>query len=565
MSNHLRNETSPYLQTHSTQPVLWYPWGEEALTLATTQNKSIFLSIGHGSSSWCDIMSKESFQNESIAELLNERFIAIKVDKEEHPEVAKYYKKVYSLMNRSVGAYPLSIFMTENLEPFYAGSYISTQAQQEQLGFEELLRVISKKYITDYDTLVKKGDEVLQYINPKEQKIEATRLHIDILNTITSHTDNLIDKQEGGFGDAPKFPNSSTLELLLDTYQLKKEPSLLNATLNSLDAMANKSLYDEKNGGFYNYSKDAKWLTPYKVKTTYDNALLIQLYLRAYQLSNNIFYKEIAFKTLDFMLNTMGESKLFFSKIDETKSETTMDKTVITSWNAMMVSTLFKASSVDEKYQKIAIDAIETLLEKTYINHKLYRNTSLKTEAFLEDYAYLGEALIEAYQATLDESYLIMATQFSNTIIEQFYEHGKWKFSNGAVKIEEDTYDSDYPSSLSTAISLLMSISSLVDGNYKKFVFKTLELNSYNLMRQPLSSPKLTSMLLRYLKDDIIIKSNENLLKKHITKRSSMQYPYVLFKTTLDENILLCNSSSCFAQTSNFDTLKTLIESHLKL
>lgn len=560
MFNRLENESSPYLEQHAQNPINWYPWGEEAQSKAKAENKSIFLSIGYSSSNWCHVMEKESFQNQKIAELLNERFIAIKVDKEERPDIAKYYQKVYKLMNRSNAAFPLSIFMTENLQPFYADSYISLEAQEEKLGFEELLRVVSKKYITDHKTLVKKGDEVLQYINPKDKKIEATKLDINILNTITIHTDNLLDKKEGGFGTSTKFPNVSTLELLFDSYQLTKDASILNATLFSLDNMHQKNLYDQKNGGFYNYSKDEKWSEPHKVKTTYDNALLIQLYLRAYQLTQNNDYKNTALSTVDFMLEQMRNERLFYAKIDETKEDITTDKTIITSWNAMMISGLFRASVVDKKYKTLAIESLETLLNKVYINRILYHNTEATTEGFLEDYAYLGETFIEAYQATLDESYLVMATDFANKLIEKFYDYGQWNFSNGTFRIGADTYDSDYPSSASTAISLLMSISSLVDSNYKKFVFKTLEINSYNLMRQPLSSPKLTHMLLRYLKDDIIIKSNEILLEKHIGDKSSLEYPFVLFKTTLDDNILLCNSHSCFATEDRFEKLKPLIE-----
>ena len=562
MFNHLKDESVPSLQ-QTQNPINWYPWGKEALNKAKAENKSIFLSIGYNSCHWCHVMEKESFQNEKIAELLNERFIAIKVDKEERPDIAKYYQKVYKLMNRSATAFPLSIFMTENLQPFYADSYISPEGEKEKLGFEELLRVISKKYITDYETLIKKGDEVLQYINPKEKKIEATKLNINILNTITIHTDNLLDKREGGFGSSTKFPNVSTLELLFDGYQLTQDKSLLDGTLYTLDKMYQKDLFDQKNGGFYNYSKDKKWSEAYKVKTTYDNALLIQLYLRSYQLNQNDEYKKIAISTVDFMLEQMSDKQLFYSKIDETKDIIATDKTVITSWNAMMISALFRASVFDKKYLNCAIESLETLLNKVYINHTLYHNIEATIEGFLEDYAYLGETLIEAYQATLDESYLVMATDFANKVIEKFYDYGQWNFSTGSFKIEEDIYDSDYPSSVSTAVSLLMSISSLVDINYKKFVFKTLEINSYNLMRQPLSSPKLTQVMLRYLKDDIIIKSNEDLLKKHIGDKSSLGYPFILFKTTLDDNVLLCNSHSCFATEDRFENLKPLIERHV--
>ena len=563
MLNHLKLENSSYLQGYKNSYINWYPWGEKAFKKAKDENKSIFLSIGDSYSHWSTLMDEESFSKEHIAELLNERFISIKVDAQEHPEVVKHYKKVHKIMNRSIAGFPLSIFMTENLEPFYAGSYIAPEAQKELLGFEALLRVVSNKYITDHNTLVEKGREVLENINPKEKKIEATRLHLDILKTITTHADTLIDKKNGGFGTAPKFANSPTLELLLDTYELTKNRTLLNTITNSLDAISKGNLYDHKEGGFYSYTTDEKWEKPYLLKTTYDNALIIKLYLRAYQITGNEKYKNIAFESIDFMIKKMSESKLFFAKIYENID---IDKAIITSWNSIMISTLFMASTINSRYKQIAIESLEALFEKLYNNSTLYHITQLdskpKIEAFLEDYTYLGDSLILAYQSTLDESYLIRATKFSNLIIEKFYKYGKWNFSNGQLTIEEEIFDTPYPSSVSVAGSLLMSISSLVDTNYKKFVFKTLELNSYNLMRQPLSSPKLTQLLLRYLKDDIIIKSNEISLKKLLKERASMEYPYILFKTTLDKDIIICNSSTSLAKTTEPNEVKRLIESH---
>lgn len=567
MSNNLINESSPYLQHHANNPINWYPWGEEALAKAKAENKSIFLSIGYSASHWCHLMEKESFQDEKIAELLNERFIAIKVDKEERPDIDKYYQEVYQLINRRAGGSPISIFMTENLEPFYAATYISPQARREEFGFEELLRTVSKKYITEHETLVEKGSEILKNINPKNKTIEATKLNLNIMQTITLHVDHLLDKKEGGFGTVPKFPHASTIDLLFDLYAVKKDEEILHAILLSLDGMSKGDIYDHVNGGFYRYSTDDKWLVPYRVKTTYDNALLSQLYLRAYQTTNSQNHKEIAFNTIDFMLQKMSEEGLFFANRDETENETTIDRTIITSWNAMMISALFKASMIDEQYQEIAVKALASLLETLYTHGTLYHSNVLgsqpKVKAFLEDYAYLGETLVNAYQATLDEGYLIMATKFANSAIEQFYDHGEWRFSNGEFKVHDNIFDSAYPSSISTLLSLLMSISSLVDLNYKKFVFKTLEMNSYSLMRQPLSSPKLTQMVLRYLKDDIIIKSNESLLKKFINKKALLGYPYLLFKSTLDENFILCNSHSCLATESRFENLQPIIESHL--
>jgi len=169
------------------------------------------------------------------------------------------------------------------------------------------------------------------------------------------------------------------------------------------------------------------------------------------------------------------------------------------------------ASNIDEKYKVNALETLEALLLELYVSGTLYHskkhNEKASRQAFLEDYANLGETLIMAYQNSLDESFLIMATQFSNLLIEQYYEQANWVYSTGEFKLKESIHDISMPSSISSALSLLLSISSLVESNYKKFVFKTLELHSFNLMRQPLSSPKLTQMMLRYLKDDIIIKA----------------------------------------------------------
>lgn len=488
---------SKYFKTSNKNNLIqWYKWEDKTFDKAKEQNRAIFLSISHPYSKWSIKMEEESFSKKNIAEILNERFIPIKVDALEHPELVKYYQRVHKLMNRSTAGLPLSVFMTENLEPFYVSSYIAPQAQKELLGFEALLRVISNKYITDNQTLVSKGREILENINPKVTTIEATKLDITILKTIKLHTQELLDKKNGGFGTSPKFPNISTLELQLDSYELTKEQEFLDTVTLSLDSMSQGGLYDNQNGGFYSYSQDKNWDNPYLLKTTYDNALLAKLYLHAYQITDKEIYKEVAFKTIDFMLSNFSQSNLFFTQKYQGEE---IDKRVITSWNSMMISTLFIASTIDKKYQKSAITYLDKLLSKVYVNNTLYHSTQLDNKAFLEDYAYLGDTLVIAYQSTLDQSYIVQATDFANKIIEKFYKYGKWNFSTGQFMIEEEIFDYNYPSSLSIAGSLLMSISSLVDTNYKKFVFKTLEINSYTLMRQPLSSPALTSLLLRYL------------------------------------------------------------------
>jgi len=474
----------------------WYSWDKTALEKAKYENRAIFLFITDPSSQWVQKMEENSFNDPIIIELLNERFISIKVNKNEHPDMERYYQRVYKLMNREITGSPLSLFLTANLEPFYAGGYLPHKDINDQLKLESLLRVISKKYITDYTTLESKGQEVLSFIDPQEQSIEATKLNLTIMDTIQKHTESLLDREFGGFTKAPKFPNASTLELLLDVYELRGEPSILEAVTLTLDNMMSSNFHDKKYGGFYHYAKDVAWQEPYEVKTTYDNAQLSKLYLRAYQTTQNEAYREVAFETLDFMLASRKDSKLFALE----------NEAIITSWNALMVQALFLASKSEEKYRVDALETLEALLSELYVSGTLYHtkkpNEQATTKAFLEDYANLGETLIEAYQNSLDESFLIMAIQFANLLIEQYYEQARWVYSTGEFKLRETIYDSNIPSALSSALSLLLSVSSLVDNNYKKFVFKTLELHSYNLMRQPLSSPKLTQMVLRYLKSE---------------------------------------------------------------
>jgi len=512
MPNHLKNETSSYVEAYTNKPIHWYPWGVEAITKAQTEHKPIFIFVAYHGSYFAQIMREESFSNPHIIELLNEHFISIIVDKDERGDIEKHCQEIYYLMNRRRGGSPLSIFMSENLEPFYATSYISPEAQQEQLGFEELLRVISNKYITDQPTLIEKGQEVLNNINPKKQTIEATKLNKNILLTIKSHVENLLDTEFGGFGIAAKFPNTSTFDLLLNVYHYTNDESLLSATTLTLDAMKNSPIYNKNL--FHHFSTDREWNSPSPEITLFDNAALSKLYLHAYEVSGNLKYKRVAFEILDAIQDQLSNTELFYSRLNH-EVDPSLDKQIVTSWNAMTISALLKAGVYEKKYTKQAILSLEKILEKLYINGKLFHSTSIdkfpKTAAFLEDYAYLGEALIDAYIETSNINYLKKATDFANCAIEEFYSYGEWNFSNEEFNIKESIFDTTYPSSLSTILSLLMSVSTLGEVEYQNFIFKTLEINSYSLMRQPLSSPKLTNVLLRYLHDDMLLKSNKKL------------------------------------------------------
>ena len=634
MQNHLKNENSPYLQQHANNPVDWYPWTDEAFKKAKEENKAIFLSIGYSSCHWCHVMEKESFEDEATAKILNEHFVAIKVDREERPDIDKHFQEVYQLMNQRPGGWPASIFLTPDLKPFYSATYIPDEPRYGMMSFSSLLQVIADKYKNHKEMLVKEADKILNHLNPDKDKIEATKLDGSIINRIEDHAKQLFDNQYGGFNKAPKFPQASMLNLLMDTYKLTKNKTTLDMALFSLTQMAKGGLRDLVDGGFCRYSTDNKWLIAHFEKMTYDNALLSQTYLKAYHISSNDFYKNVAFETIDFMLEKMSQESLFYSASDadsegeegkyfvysydkaiksfekagipqkehkklakalhisqsgnfegkniihiknpenidipyyqealealkkrrEKRIYPFIDKKVIVSWNAMIITSLFKASRVDEKYLSYATKSLDALLDSMYVNSELFHSTLIgkkpKIKAFLEDYAYLTEALVEAYKSTLDEIYLIQATKICNSAIEKYFENGKWKFSRGEFETDADIFDNSYPSSVATMISSLHSISSLVDAVYKKFVFRTLEIYSYDVMRQPISSPLMSSMVIRYLSDDIIIKASEENLKPYIDTIDRLPHPFTLLKTDTNDGFMLCNSSSCFGHEKDFN------------
>jgi len=510
MSNHLFGEHSSYLQRHASSLVDWYPWGEEAFAKARQENKALFVFIGYSACHGCQVMEQESFNAHLTATLLNTHFISIKVDKEERSDIAHYFQKVYQLTNQRPTAWPLCLFLTDEAKPFYATAYIPHEPRYEMMSFSSLLEVTADKYRNEKALLTEKAEEILHFLNPKENAIQATKLDLSIIGRVTEQAKQLFDAQHGGFTQIPKFPQTSLLDLLLDVYEINQEEETLHLALFSLRKMAEANIRDLSEGGFYAYCNDTQWLNPHPVKNTYDNALLSSVYLKAYRVSGDIFYKTVACEIIDFMLQQMSESSLFYASMStEVDLPARLDKTILASYNAMMIQTLFKASRLEPTYLEPAITSLDVLLELAYIHSELYHVTLLaqtpKTKAFLEDYAYLSEALIEAYECTLDERYLVMATKLVNAAIEKFYVQGTWKYTRGTFEADAEVHDAPYNSPVSTMLSALQRIGSLVDAVYQKFIFKTLERYSYDVMRQPISSPQMTSMVIRYLKDDSII------------------------------------------------------------
>ena len=633
MANRLINEESPYLQQHANNPVDWYPWCQEAFERAKKEGKAIFLSIGYSSCHWCHVMERESFENEEIAKKLNENFISIKVDKEERPDIDRHFQEVYIKMNNKPGGWPLSIFMTPDKIPFYSATYIPPIANYGMMGFGELLDIIAKSYKNDPKMLEGKGQEVLNALKPKT-KIEATKITEQLIEIASKQIKQVYDKANGGFGQAPKFPHASSINLALDLYKLTKDSELKNIVTHTLDSMLLGGIYDLVDGGFSRYSTDNIWLIPHFEKMTYDNALMAKVLIKAHNTFNIKRYKEFAIEIVDFMLDKMSQDNLFFSASDadtngiegeyftfdynevkdvfekngidtnllydlsitkngnfdgksivrlsnielrndeqvkkalsvlkelrSKKEYPFIDKKVITSWNAMMIDAIYELSKIEPRYVEVANSALKALEDKMVDNIKIYHSCLIQNsptvDGFLEDYAWLINAHLQSYSVTLDELELIKATNLANEAVRRFYKDGKWQISDGEFKNFEQDYDSTYTSSVSLMANNLLTLRSLVEPIYEKFAFKTLEVNSYNLMRQPISRPTLTNAAIRYIKDDVIIKAKEELLKELIGV--DFKYPYTLLKVTLDANYQVCTNKSCFATAKSKEELLAVL------
>jgi uncharacterized protein YyaL (SSP411 family) len=641
MSNRLEKENSPYLQQHKNNPVDWWPWCDEAFEKAKKENKAIFISIGYSSCHWCHVMEEQVFENQECADILNEGFISIKVDREERPDIDKYYQEVYMLLNRRSGGWPTSIFCTPENKPFFAGTYIPPQSNQgsvEGMGFIELGSLIAKK-VKEFDPkLFENADEIEGFIQQVQHPKEATVLKDEFYKTFLTQAKNNYDTRNGGFSDKPKFPHASTLHTLITVDRIYDDKSAQAMVTHTLDEMKKGGMYDLVDGGFCRYSVDEKWLVPHFEKMLYDNALLCAIYSDAYLTYEKDDYLKTAKAIADFWQNYMSEDNLFYSASDadsegeegtyfiygydelfsalqeagfnnaqelckemnvthhgnfengksiirfdagipawfadvkiilqqlRSKREYPfIDKKVQTSWSSMMINSLFKLGAIDEKYKITAVKSLDKLLSTMLLDDVLYHTTLIhkepKISAFLEDYAFLAQALLTAYKSTQDELYLIQAHKLANKALERFYTKGLWNFSDGEFNVKAETTDNTYTSCVSIMVDVLFTLSHLLeDEKYEHFAFKTLEYNSYELGRRPIYYPYMLTQSIRYLKEDRIIKSTPNNLSSNAYKLAKIKYPFTLLKSSDDSSYMICGLKSCFANTTQTDEINELIE-----
>jgi len=321
--NRLAQESSPYLKQHADNPVDWYPWGPEALETAKREGKPILLSVGYSACHWCHVMAHESFEDPATAELMNRFFVNIKVDREERPDLDQLYQGVVQLMNRG-GGWPLTVFLTPELRPFFAGTYFPPQDRYGMPGFPKLLQALDDAWRTkrsDVDSQAQKFEEGLGFLS--SYGLDAAPAEIEEKDLLAAAHKLLeeVDPDHGGFGAAPKFPNPMNVALLLRAYRRNKNPELLSAVTLTLRKMAQGGLYDQLGGGFHRYSVDAVWRVPHFEKMLYDNAQLIHLYSEMQQVAPNPLWEQTVRESIAYLQREMTAADGTFFAAQDADSE----------------------------------------------------------------------------------------------------------------------------------------------------------------------------------------------------------------------------------------------------
>ena len=321
MPNRLASETSPYLLQHAENPVDWYPWGEEALSRARDEDRPILLSIGYSACHWCHVMERESFENDDIAALMNEHFVNIKVDREERPDLDAVYMEAVQMLTGS-GGWPMTVFLTPEGRPFYGGTYFPPDDRQGMPGFPRLLAAASQAYHTNKSEIDRVTRQLSEQMGRTGQMPRGfTPLTTEVMHGAYSQLATQFDHLNGGFGNAPKFPQPMTPEFLLRYYRHGFNARALEMVELTLQKMAYGGMYDQVGGGFHRYSTDAYWLVPHFEKMLYDNALLARLYLHAWQITGNPLYRRITEETLDYVLREMTDPAGGFYSAQDADSE----------------------------------------------------------------------------------------------------------------------------------------------------------------------------------------------------------------------------------------------------
>jgi len=615
-ANSLIKETSPYLLQHAYNPVKWYTWSEEALKKAKDENKPIFLSIGYSACHWCHVMAHESFENEDTAQIMNENFVNIKVDREERPDIDDIYQKVCQLVTGS-GGWPLSVFLTQDQKPFYVGTYFPVLDSYGRLGFGSLLRQLAQAYKEKPTDVEATANNFMNILQKTESIATQTKLDKSILDEAAVNLLQMGDPINGGFGHAPKFPNAANLSFMLRYSKLSGILKFQEFVFKTLTKMANGGIYDQLGGGFHRYSTDSRWLVPHFEKMLYDNALLPIVYTEAYQITKDTKYLETVNHTLSYVLREMtspeggfysaqdadseGEEGKYYvwkkSEIQEIlgkdsdvfclyydvtdggnfeghnilnnniKTSTTAfqfgkteddvndiikrcseklfvtrskrivpgkDEKILTSWNALMISAFAKGYRISghETFLYAAENCIKFIDEKLTKNNELLRthkDGQAKLKAYLDDYAYFVNALLDVFEVDPRTKYLQLALQHANYLVEHFWDPKENNFFFTADNHEKliirtkNIYDLSLPSGNSVAAHAFLKLYHLTqDKRFLDVSAKIMESLSTMAAENPFGFGQLLNAIYLYIQKPIeitMLNTNNSEIYTGLTRR----------------------------------------------
>ncbi|RDJ32603.1 MAG: thioredoxin domain-containing protein [Crenarchaeota archaeon] len=465
--NSLIHETSPYLLQHAKNPVNWYAWNQDTLEKAKKENKPIFLSVGYSSCHWCHVMAHESFENDDIAQIMNENFINIKVDREERPDIDDIYQKVCQIATGQ-GGWPLSVFLTPDQKPFYVGTYFPILDSYGRPGFGSILRQLAQAWKEKPKDIEKTAENFLNTLQGSEKISAPSEIEKSILDEAAVNLLQMGDPTYGGFGNAPKFPNAANISFLFRYYKISKISKFKEFGLKTLDKMAKGGIFDQLGGGFHRYSTDARWLVPHFEKMLYDNALIPINYAEAFQITKDQFYLNVMKKTLNYVLRDMTSPEGGFYSAEDADSEGEEGKFYVWSkkeitqvlgkdadvfclyydvtdggnWegNSILCNNV-NASSVafhfgisEDKVREIINASSEKLLQ---IREKRIR-PGLDDKILTSWNALMITAFAKGYQVSNDETYLTAAKKCVSFINEKLFADGKLlrTYKNGTAKIQ---------------------------------------------------------------------------------------------------------------------------------
>ena len=451
--NKLSKEKSEYLLQHSSNPVDWYPWGSEAFQKAKKEDKPIFLSIGYSSCHWCHVMEKESFEDEETAKILNKNFISIKVDREERPDIDSIYMASIQMISGG-GGWPASIFMNSEGVPFYAGTYFPKFDKHNLPAFKSVLAKIIEIYQTNRKSIDDQSKVIFDGLkNLFENSISKQNEIDNIYSKITAQIKETFDFEKGGFGDYPKFPETSKLEILFLLGKKNDSNEFYDMAQLSLGSMINGGIFDQLSGGFSRYSTDREWKIPHFEKMLYDNALLLNVLCNSFKITDNQNIKNSIYMTINFLIDEMRSNENLFYSTQDADSEGIEGEYYIWDYNELKNSLsdlnfeiikeywniteegdldkkniLYVNNSVDEvsKMKNIPRLEVEKIIEESKIDLLKIRNKKIKPNT---DYKIISSwnsllisSLCNIYNSTRDEKFLHQASNTANSILENFIE-----------------------------------------------------------------------------------------------------------------------------------------------